>query len=388
MSDNDSTSDENTGLLPTTPGREAITVYFGVFVGTVAVVIAAMYSAFIGRNVYALLAVLFIGVPYLLLDGRGFDFERFGLTWRGSSRSILWGLTAAVLTLIPFCFGYYLWATVWLGQDFEFRWSNYYKWPVSLREAPENPGEQPGIWVWSQGQRLTLRIRGGAMDFLGRRPNGEPGRTVARIFGRDLVVSNVAGKIDVEKHSPEPNRNRSVFEVRLLENGATGAVHLEPDESATGPVDFRIKTGDVEGPRLEIYRGRAAAKQGGDYSAGESLTWLFLWVLTQVLFVALPEEYFYRGYLQTRLADAFDAGGTDRTPIWGITKSNATASFLFALGHFLVPVNGMILPNRLSVFFPSIVFGWLREKTGTIAGSVTYHAASNLMVIAAAPHFS
>lgn len=122
-------------------------------------------------------------------------------------------------------------------------------------------------------------------------------------------------------------------------------------------------------------------------------------MLTQLVFIALPEEFFYRGYIQTRLAEAFRASrrgcdevgdeGEEGEPrrILGISASNALASVLFAVGHVLIPVGGAILVTRAAVFFPSLVFGWLRERTDTIAASVVYHAGANLMVLMAAPHF-
>jgi hypothetical protein len=33
---------------------------------------------------------------------------------------------------------------------------------------------------------------------------------------------------------------------------------------------------------------------------------------------------------------------------------------------------------RLAVFFPALVFGWLRARTGGIGAGVIYHAACNL----------
>src|SRR5713101_5207743 len=34
--------------------------------------------------------------------------------------------------------------------------------------------------------------------------------------------------------------------------------------------------------------------------------------------------------------------------------------------------------DRLAVFFPALLFGWLREKTGTVLGATLLHAAFNL----------
>jgi len=92
----------------------------------------------------------------------------------------------------------------------------------------------------------------------------------------------------------------------------------------------------------------------------------------QLLVIALPEEAFYRGYLQTRLDDAW-------RPRWRVLGARVgpgllVASAIFALGH----VATVPLPTRLAVFFPSLLFGWLRARTGGIGASVCFHALCNV----------
>jgi membrane protease YdiL (CAAX protease family) len=94
--------------------------------------------------------------------------------------------------------------------------------------------------------------------------------------------------------------------------------------------------------------------------------------LTQVLGIAMPEEMFYRGYAQTALDDASK---------WRVTVLGASvglglflSSAVFALGHFATTPD----PARLSVFFPSLVFGWLRARTSGIGAAVLFHAMCNL----------
>lgn len=93
----------------------------------------------------------------------------------------------------------------------------------------------------------------------------------------------------------------------------------------------------------------------------------------QLVIIALPEEAFYRGYLQTRLDEAFPR----RVPLLGapLGLSVVVTSVLFALGH----VATIPSPARLAVFFPSLLFGWLRARTGGIGAAVFFHAACNLL---------
>ncbi|MGH7327213.1 MAG: myxosortase family intramembrane protease, partial [Polyangiaceae bacterium] len=92
----------------------------------------------------------------------------------------------------------------------------------------------------------------------------------------------------------------------------------------------------------------------------------------QLFVIALPEEAFYRGYLQSRLDDVF----TSRWNLAGasVTPSIVITSAIFALGH-LATVHD---PSRLAVFFPSLVFGWLRARTKGVGASIFFHAFCNI----------
>jgi membrane protease YdiL (CAAX protease family) len=96
--------------------------------------------------------------------------------------------------------------------------------------------------------------------------------------------------------------------------------------------------------------------------------WVIDTLSWELLFVALPEEFFYRGYLQGRLralfADEWRAAGL------AIVLSAAC----FAAHHYLL----LQAPERLMVFFPALVFGWLRHASGSIVAPVCFHAACNL----------
>lgn len=94
--------------------------------------------------------------------------------------------------------------------------------------------------------------------------------------------------------------------------------------------------------------------------------------LGQFLGVAFPEEAFYRGYLQSALDRAWPP---ERRVLGALLGPGiVVASLLFAFGHFLTePV-----PGRLAVFFPSLVFGWLRARSGGIGAAIAFHALCNL----------
>ena len=96
-------------------------------------------------------------------------------------------------------------------------------------------------------------------------------------------------------------------------------------------------------------------------------------VFWQLLGVAIPEEIFFRGYLQTNLDRAF--GRSHR--IFGALLGPGlfAQAALFAICH-LVTGDWM----RLRVFFFALLAGWLRQRSGSIAAPALYHAIANAWV--------
>jgi CAAX protease family protein len=90
--------------------------------------------------------------------------------------------------------------------------------------------------------------------------------------------------------------------------------------------------------------------------------------------VAFSEEFFYRGYLTLRLEERWPP----RMHVLGAPLGRAAvlAAALFALGHLLQPA-----PWRLAVFFPALVFAWLRARTGTVIAAGVCHFIFNVWLL-------
>ena len=97
--------------------------------------------------------------------------------------------------------------------------------------------------------------------------------------------------------------------------------------------------------------------------------------LNQLIVVAIPEEIFFRGYLMEKL-DRRWAPSERRRVVLGapVGKALLVSSLLFAVGHVVVVPN----PQRLAVFFPALLFGWMRARTGSIMSGAIFHALCNL----------
>jgi membrane protease YdiL (CAAX protease family) len=101
--------------------------------------------------------------------------------------------------------------------------------------------------------------------------------------------------------------------------------------------------------------------------------------LFQLAMVAVPEEFFFRAFLQrgleglavrkVRLAGARVG--------WGFPAAAA----LFALAHLAVRPH----PAALLRFFPGLAMGWLWARRESLAGPVVLHTACNLAALWVAP---
>lgn len=102
----------------------------------------------------------------------------------------------------------------------------------------------------------------------------------------------------------------------------------------------------------------------------------------QLFVIALPEEAFFRGYVQTRL----DVWLPRRVSILSLPVGGSivVTSAIFAVCHLLtIPA-----PARLAVFFPSLLFGALRAREGGIGANTVLHASFNLLTASLARGFA
>ncbi len=98
--------------------------------------------------------------------------------------------------------------------------------------------------------------------------------------------------------------------------------------------------------------------------------WTFF--IYHLLLVALPEEFFFRGYLLRNFQQIFN----DQKTFLGVKVGLAffLTALLFAFSHSLVVLRWW----HFSIFFPALVFGWLREKTNGLVAPILFHALSNV----------
>jgi membrane protease YdiL (CAAX protease family) len=132
---------------------------------------------------------------------------------------------------------------------------------------------------------------------------------------------------------------------------------------------------DGSGSQLALPGGDIAPwieKRGSTVQGLLTLVAAFELIAVHTLGVALPEELFYRGFLQPKLCRSFEDKPLGMGLVWN--HGIALAAGLFALAHFLGEYN----PARLGPFIPALLFGILRRRSGSIASAVILHAAFNI----------
>lgn len=312
----------------------------------------------IAANLLAIVAAIFLYLPSVLLPRGGPDPVDYGLTLEGAPRGIAFGAAVSLVILVGFVPGHHLWTTIALD-----------------RVAAPDAGalRQPGEWlrgtparfdderlhVWHDGERVHVRWHTDDAWRLDVTTDGS-----LRLGGADA-----APRDRIELSADAPRELHIAFVVR----GASELVVRAEVDGASVPAEVWA-IGGASRPA------RDRNQQGGALRIPIGHGWLGMMLLVQLLLVAIPEEFFYRGYLQRRLDEANGRRVLVRLGPIDISRSNLIASIVFACGHFVIGW----APIRLMVFFPSLLFGWMRDRTDGLAAGVTCHVACNAMVHVAA----
>ena len=108
------------------------------------------------------------------------------------------------------------------------------------------------------------------------------------------------------------------------------------------------------------------------FSSRQAFDWV--WILSLILWQPLFEELLFRGLIQGQLLKR----------AWGqrawlhISAANIVTSVLFVAAHMVM--NPPVF--SLTVFVPSLLYGYFREHCNSVYPSIVLHAAYNGFVIA------
>ncbi|MEO1271852.1 MAG: MrtP family glutamic-type intramembrane protease [Myxococcota bacterium] len=348
-------------------------------------------STFIAEQLFALVSAVFILIPYIVLTRREGDVDAIldahALTWAGWPRALAYAGVLTIATAVPFFVGYHLWQTEVLHQRFTFDLDHYWHLPATLEGRPllQDKPEAPEILIWRNGRVLHTRWSAG-------RHRGQ------RAHELTLSLTAHSGLIHTLKGqawSNDPEVRRSATpkpSITLISNSnAPRSASFMLERVDQLQIQARLNGQPATAQLLRLGPSQSPPETIGAYDPttqtlhlDRSLTWLPLIILVQLLLIALPEEFFYRGYIQTSIDRLTDERRwtLPQTPLH-LSPAIVITSVLFGVGHVIINFN----PSRMAVFFPSLLFGWLRDRTGTIVSCVVYHAACNLMVEVASHHY-
>jgi len=110
------------------------------------------------------------------------------------------------------------------------------------------------------------------------------------------------------------------------------------------------------------------------------------WVFYQFMYVAMAEEVFFRGYVQSnimRLAGPATGDLSGRRE-WVIIVLSAAC---FAIGHLVVQGQAVSLLTFLPGLLPGLVLGWLFIRTKSLLAPILFHGLANICYAAMASLF-
>lgn len=301
--------------------------------------------------VSALVAFAFLAVPVGVARWRKIGGDVHGLSgdWR---KAALWGVAATVLVAGPFVFGFDVLQTQYLHNT-RFGGPGLTDFEARFIGAPRRLSK--GVIVHADGPTLVVH------NGLGAAFTVDPAcaqvckeRPAVPMCKRRLLMPAARLTLRTPAHN--------CFEIFAKSPTGSGWVHA---------ADSAVLTGELRQP-----------VEGQPMHAPRSMWWLLWSLLTQLVVVALPEEVFFRGYVQHRLRAVWPP----RRKLLGTPfgQAHIAAAALFALIHLAANPAA----SRLLVFFPALLFAWLAERTQSVVAPTVHHALSNLMLQVARRFYS
>ncbi|MBT9554434.1 MAG: CPBP family intramembrane metalloprotease [Myxococcales bacterium] len=342
------------------PGREAMWVWTASIALTAIFGLVGLVVPVVAENLLGVVAVIFLYLPIWTLDRRRVPLADYGLRWSPIGRGLAHLAGVTLLVLGPYVVIHHYWAIHVLELRPLLGASQLQRFDTRLDGRPswDAPTSAPQVWV--EGPRLYVvwapSVADAALDV--KLPGGLSGLAGVAVDAERRLISTGRPPVKVEASGV------ATFTPASKSGGQpTGFSVLLP---ASGPMT-------LSGTDATISAGRHGTPVALPFETSRSSWWWIELLAMQLVLVALPEEWFYRGYLQARLDESHPRRwrilGADLGVGWLL------GSVLFALGHLVLDAR----VERLAVFFPSLLFGWLRARTGSVMASTLFHALCNVL---------
>lgn len=313
--------------------------------------IAGLAGGMVGELGASLTPLFFFAAPIWIARRRGLDLAHLGLHAQRAGAGLAVALVAAAMVFPPYAVGYELWSRAMFDAPLNVPEHPLTYYSGELRGRPD-PLPRQALAVWVEGERFFAL-------------NTTTSRIDATITNCGCPAVWLDLQDDVLRLKGRPTRCVDGEVMRVPLDSGRGVRCTTMASDAIGV--------SVSDPVVPVLSGGGAMPSAGGTFA-RTPWWLLEMLLIQVVGVALPEEVFYRGYVQSRLAPLFRR----RVRLLGVSFGLhiVVASALFALSHLvLIPA-----PFRLAVFFPGLLFGYLRERTGSVVAPIILHGLSNVLL--------
>ena len=350
--------------------REVFTLYLMMTLGTLVLdQLARAWSPLASVSVL-LVALGFIFLPTEWLIRRGESPLSFGIggradleshqresLWRRSWRSCKQALWISLLVFPLFIVGTHAWRT-WQGQEAHFEHRAFTRWGEMMRGSSTQKLPLGELNVGARSDNVILKWQ--------LKPN-------ERELKVALSLDHTKPRIRMKTRGVKLIRAEGTKNNWVILGGRSGTISLDTTAERV------VLKGQVDGRPLSKARYSLGEYREGITSDSEvvlerDLSWLWSIFFMQLFLVGLPEEIFYRGYLQTRLDSLV---GRDRL-VFGVHynwHSALLCSALFAIAHLVT----ILHPSRLAVFFPSLLFAWMRRAYHDTLSPAIFHALCNLL---------
>lgn len=337
--------------------KEAGTIWLASIVLSAIFGLIGLAVPLVADNLLALVAATFLYLPAWVLWRRNVDLQDYGLRAAPLGKGLTVLALVTLIVLPPFYLGHHYWQALVFDNHPVYADTALHRLDRDLEGRPTLPSPPGTHRLWLEGHRLFV-ISGSDASLILRVTVAAGHDPIRDLRGLTLDED---GKLRTGSHHAKLSADGT-----LAWSGRAGSGFSVNVEHATGL--------SVHSEEVPIRIGRYGVSINAPYETQRSPWWPLLMFLTQIILVALPEEWFYRGYLQKRLDEGLG------TP-WRVMGANMgwgwlLSSILFAVGHLVLDPR----PTRLAVFFPSLLFGWMRSRTDSILASTLFHAVCNVWI--------
>jgi len=346
--------------------REAIIVWIASILVTLCAWGLGQIVPWFYVNLGTIVALSFLFLPTWILWRNKIDVSNYGFRLTPLAKGVTLFALVSVTTLPIFAGGFHVWNQMIVGDDVTWSSEQLNQFPQSIQGRPSSFQTKKGLQTWVENERLwVLWTENKPIQI---RVKTNPTATEDSVSFHAIHVDK-DGVLRQQTHAaPKPLIDQQFSwnnsQAEWCDTGCGFSISIASKDSLS------IETE----PPVSANLGQWGESSENPFEMDRSWTWAILLFFVQLITVAIPEEWFFRCYLQQRLDEGLGTRwnllGTQLG--WGWIIS----SFLFALGHLVLDPR----IERLAVFFPGLLFGWMFARTRSIVAPALMHALANVNI--------